>query len=972
MRMNRLAGGLGLVFGLLLLLDCGGGSSSNPPGAVTPPANLPPIARAGANQNATSGDLVTLSGSTSSDPEGRALTYAWTQTSGTGVTLAGASSAAATFTAPAVAAAEDLVFRLTVTDGGGLHSSATTTVRVSPQTHLPPVADPGPAQYVTPGELVILDGSRSQDPSGGSLSYAWSQVSGTAVTLSDPAARELYLDAPGSSGDLVFSLRVTNGSGLSDTATVTVAVGATPPEPPRTTVTLIDEAVSRGDITAEKGLVYKVFALFGDTRLPVSYRGAETDLVNGTDIMAEVYGRYATMSAEGRTEVYPFLLPAYVTNSWYSLASARQLTKARMVSAAPPVWKSVGTGKVKVWYEDGVSVTIGGVTKTEASLASGVLTAAETVIWPKLKTLMGNAEPLSDAGMVPPPLPNANYGAIPGNYDANGALDIILCRGMNASGYTVPHKAVPTPAFITLDCTMWPLGDDNTPGLVQIAAHEMMHAWQFRYPRLEASSTYAWLMEATAAWTEDYIYPKANSENRYAQWYLDTPHLPIDDQTNFRQYGLYLPFSYWTNGDEGVNASVPPEVVKNAWENAATLGCLEAVDQAYPPPFSEGLPRQFNAVFERFWADALVAAWNRGEDAYFLQKDKLSAGAKRRCSPVNASLGGSADRAFFLDDLDPSGAIELPYLSGRYYHFVFTEDAVRTVMFYDGLRSKLQLMAADDGTMIYFCEPVQMTNPPEDPVEGAQWRLIVKIDGKWKRWEPTQGYTTGPVTFCRDAKAERIQELVVVLANSSPDKAKVIQPPELAPVLLLSNLGSWGWEGTITALHEATDTGEPKEESTASVQYRRGQDIYPDLFPASATPPGVFVLKQGTFSWSISGSYDGCSTSGSDAWSWSAPIGGVPQDGPESAFRLVPEARSGRMYRTFEGDGYAGTHECPYTITCPGADPPVTNTSTKPMWWKSDADGVLAGISSNGTTLSGEAEYQGTKYQWNLHAVREP
>jgi hypothetical protein len=45
----------------------------------------------------------------------------------------------------------------------------------------------------------------------------------------------------------------------------------------------------------------------------------------------------------------------------------------------------------------------------------------------------------------------------------------------------IPHRAAPTPVFITLDAFVWPLGD-ATPGLIQIAAHELMHTWQFRYP----------------------------------------------------------------------------------------------------------------------------------------------------------------------------------------------------------------------------------------------------------------------------------------------------------------------------------------------------------------------------------------------------------------------------------------------------------------------------------------------------------
>lgn len=444
-----------------------------------------------------------------------------------------------------------------------------------------PYADAQPSQNVMPGDLVILDASRYADPTGSNLTYAWTRTHGTPVTLSDPTLSILYIDAPALTDDseeLTFSLAVTNENGLSSIASVAVFVNKTLPDPPKSTIQMIDDAVLKGDITPDKGLIYKVFALFKDNRLPEHYRGAFSDMVDGTDTMMMLHNRYKEMSLEDRTVVYPYLLPIYSDGSWYQLRKAKKISNSfRSPAAAPPaapLWKSVGTGKVKVWYEDGFDVIRDGVSIPFVDIAKGVLTAVESTIWPKLYKLMGK-EPLSDKDMVPPALPSPDYGEIPGSYDQSGALDIILAQGMNASGYTFQYHAVPTPAFITIDIVMWPLGNETTPGLIQIAAHELMHAWQFSYPLKNNELSYRWLMEATAAWTEDYVYPKANSENRYADWFLDTTHLSIDDQTNFRQYGLYSPFSFWTNGEK---AKVPPEMVKNTWENAASMDSLTAVD----------------------------------------------------------------------------------------------------------------------------------------------------------------------------------------------------------------------------------------------------------------------------------------------------------------------------------------------------------------------------------------------------------
>ena len=77
----------------------------------------PPIAHAGPDQDVESGAAVALDGSASFDANGDALTYAWTQTGGPNVTLAGAGGPRPTFTAPAVNGPTPLTFGLTVRDG---------------------------------------------------------------------------------------------------------------------------------------------------------------------------------------------------------------------------------------------------------------------------------------------------------------------------------------------------------------------------------------------------------------------------------------------------------------------------------------------------------------------------------------------------------------------------------------------------------------------------------------------------------------------------------------------------------------------------------------------------------------------------------------------------------------------------------------------------------------------------------------
>jgi hypothetical protein len=168
-------------------------------GAAFP--NDPVSADAGPDQSVQQGQTVTLDGSAS-------LNYtslAWTQLSGPTVTLTGADTAKATFTAPNTAV--QMEFQLTAQGPGG---PSTDTVLITVQPVTAPVADAGPDQNVLVGNTVVLDGTAST----GASTFAWTQASGPAVTLTgaDTARPTFVMPAAGSTA-LVFTLTVTGPGG---------------------------------------------------------------------------------------------------------------------------------------------------------------------------------------------------------------------------------------------------------------------------------------------------------------------------------------------------------------------------------------------------------------------------------------------------------------------------------------------------------------------------------------------------------------------------------------------------------------------------------------------------------------------------------------------------------------------------------------------------------------------------------------
>jgi hypothetical protein len=195
------------------------------------PGVQPPTATAAATPDATPLALVTLTGTgTDHNVPPRSLTFAWTQIAGPSVALINANAPVATFTAPPVPADSSPVtlgFRLTV--GNGLLSATSTTSVVVRAAKPLKVAIRRSATTLREGDRATLTAT-VVDPNvpARPLSYAWAQISGPAVVLTNAATPVARFVAPRlprrvSSATLGFRLTVTNGlTSASATTTVTV------------------------------------------------------------------------------------------------------------------------------------------------------------------------------------------------------------------------------------------------------------------------------------------------------------------------------------------------------------------------------------------------------------------------------------------------------------------------------------------------------------------------------------------------------------------------------------------------------------------------------------------------------------------------------------------------------------------------------------------------------------------------------
>lgn len=175
-----------------------------------------PIANAGENQTVHLGDVVTLDGSGSSDPEGNyPLSYSWSFESiipGDFPILSDPTCHNPTFICESEG---DYVLKLVVTNSAGTQSEPAYVIVSTYNTD--PVAEAGDDMSLTVmGSSIQLDGTQSYDPDGDSLTYSWSigaaPAGSTAVISNADTAMPLF--SPDIYGTYTLNLMVTDEWGL--------------------------------------------------------------------------------------------------------------------------------------------------------------------------------------------------------------------------------------------------------------------------------------------------------------------------------------------------------------------------------------------------------------------------------------------------------------------------------------------------------------------------------------------------------------------------------------------------------------------------------------------------------------------------------------------------------------------------------------------------------------------------------------
>lgn len=737
-----------------------------------------------------------------------------------------------------------------------------------------------------------------------------------------------------------------------------------------TSVQLIDAALANGSISNEQALIYKMFAEFGDLRLPAEFRGAPSPNLDSR-IVEEVARVLPTLSAQTQALLQPFfILPVY-EGSWAALRASEpasattgvQARGMRVMAAAEAAaddncvygrtssFDTLVTAHTNIHYR---AATPGTDPSTQVDHVRGLRTAQivaryiEEILTAE-STLFGRTPP-SDAGIDS------------GCNGGDGALDITIVPSswwLNDFGngatraITMAYSGVcgPRPSHIlmrALSAYLDPNLDSQGGADKQVRdalAHEVFHTIEFGYSHATGNcADYDWLGEATANWVIDYVYPDDSAatsssfyraEQGYAAGYMYKEHSkPIDqagvpgdaDKTN--GYSDYV-FLFYLARAQGAGT------IKSIWDATASQDSVGALKAGVP---------DLSASWHRF----ALTAWNdyqRGQKDQFHDWDQLEWGMKKALDtpfqgsprPTEVKLEGQSSREIEL--LQTASGDQIERLSFHYDYLKFSDDTVRSVTF--------ENLAAGSG-------PDQL-----------RIRALLKINGQWSEedWSDQADPDNAFKTYCRDEHDEHIEEMVIVYSNGDPERPSPPIQISQRPKLSFSNVGCHGWTGTSKV--SVTDPFGATIEFSAAVTFEVNEELSEfDVYGRT------YKVKTGMATVEGEGGPEGCRYTYTLS---SGPI--APADG-RLGLRLVPNP-GGEPHATI-GFGITVIPNTTITLVCGEqtfpADGPVSA-----QWLSFDITLPFTGaeISTDGQTIRGTKTFvepmSGTKTvtEWDLHAVAE-
>jgi hypothetical protein len=375
---------------------------------------------------------------------------------------------------------------------------------------------------------------------------------------------------------------------------------------------LIAAAYQAGQIDYPTSLLYRAYALFGDTRLPVTYQGIGS--TGDATLFREIAASRATLPASVLAQLQPFLVrpddPASILNTPGAKASRSTTGTAPALACSSTGWAYQQSANpqhhVRVWahcnrpedagYDTAISTTLGVLDK----------------VWDPMTNLMG--APLDDGWGGGSSAIDFYVVGLPDRvYRSGGGWS--LDDSKDADGMTLPtsETAVRSSAFVLLS-----RAKVAQPLYHSLVIHEFFHVLQDAHNALvwsRNSGTPAapvwdafWFMEASATWAETYYdrtvaWPQRAAATYTYPWFRDFQEnlagLHASTPPN-HMYGAFI-WPFFMEQETG-----GPTLIADAWRAFEPLGAgdfdgaMAALNRtfAFDNHFADFAVRNLNSEFD--------------------------------------------------------------------------------------------------------------------------------------------------------------------------------------------------------------------------------------------------------------------------------------------------------------------------------------------------------------------------------------
>jgi hypothetical protein len=242
------------------------------------------------------------------------------------------------------------------------------------------------------------------------------------------------------------------------------------------------------------------------------------------------------------------------------------------------------------------------------------------------------------------------------------------------------------------------------------------------------------------------------------------------------------------------------------------------------------------------------------------------------------------------------------------------------------------------------------------PGEGVQVQALIKIAGQ--EWQDVADWTDfkQPHYFCRDKAAERIEDLVIIISNSSLYNTLSIDYG--SPELIVTNVGCWRWTGTVTTVAQYVGT-DITETSTVNFTF------------TNLASSGTY-FPEGSVNWSHTGTWGACTGQANGSYTFTSDelIGSMLVNGYWD-WDEQGAPYQGRVYSPYADQSWTG-YTIPYI--CPDPNDNFDMDGITTLLWDAELVNYFR-VNSDGITIEGTNTFNWPDvtetYEWHFEAQRE-